>query len=144
MTPYLTLREFPADSLPGVLEPYLWVQAVSVDQVRSRRAVYQLERVEGIVKGPETVGDTGADLDKLIGPDHQRLIDGLARATREAMYRAAEDAITAAAAAGYRLAQHPEIEVRGRINTDHDTGLEVPCAECHARLSFFVPLGRQA
>lgn len=138
------LRDFPADSLPGILEPYLWLVTVSTEKIYGSRGCYEVAHVEGIVKGPETVGDTGADLDKLIGPDQQRLIDGLARATREAMYKCAEDAIDAAMTAGYALAQHPEIEVRGRINRDRDTGLEVPCAECQVRVGFFVPSGRPA
>jgi hypothetical protein len=55
------------------------------------------------------------------------------------MYRAAEDAIAAALAAGYRLMQHPEIGLSGRINHDRETGLDVPCAECRVDLHFLVP-----
>jgi hypothetical protein len=96
-------------------------------------------RVTGIVRGPETVGDTGADLDKLIGPDHQGLINGLARATREAAYRQAEDAVAAAEAAGFTLAQHPEISVGGTLNFDREAGIDVPCAEVRIDLMFRPP-----
>jgi len=138
------LRDFPADSLPGILEPYLWLQTVSADRVRSRGTTHQLARVEGIARGPETVGDTGADLDKLIGEDHQRLLDGIARADRETTYRQVEDAIAAAQAAGYRLADRSEVRMSVKVGTDRETGLEVPCAECHVDLSFLVPRGREA
>lgn len=138
-------RAFPPGTLPGVLEPYLWIGAFDEALVYGRRRHRErIARVQGIVKGPETVRDTGADLDKLIGQDHQQLIDGLARATRISMYQAAEDAITAAIAAGYRLAQHPEIDMRGQINTDRDTRVEVPCAECRVDLHFLIPAGREA
>ena len=96
-------------------------------------------RVTGMVRGPETVGDTGADIGSLIGPDHQRVINGLARATREAMYKQAEDAVATALEAGFTLAEHPEIDVRGTLNFDRKAGVNVPCAEVRVDLMFRPP-----
>jgi hypothetical protein len=137
------LREFSAGTLPGILEPFLWLMTADVKEIHGLESSFRLSRVQGWVKGPETVGDTGADVGALVGRSHQGFIDGLGRASREADYRAAEDAIAAAAAAGYRLAGS-EISVRVRVDTDRETGIEVPCAECRVDLSFLVPAGREA
>lgn len=128
-------RTWPEGSLPAVLEPWIRVAVVDVQRWPDGPAV----RITGSVKGPETVGDTGADIDGLIGSGHQRFIDGLARATRETMYRQAEDAIAAALGAGWVLVRHPEIRVRGEINRDQDTEVDVPCAEVRVELWFRPP-----
>lgn len=140
----LFLREFPADTLPGILEPFLWLVTAEVRDVHGLRSSFRLSRVQGIVRGPETVGDTGADVDELVGRDHQGFIDGLGRASREADYRAAEEVVAAALAAGCRLAGPSEISMRVRVDTDRETGIEVHRGECHVDLSFLVPYGREA
>lgn len=137
------LCEFPADTVAGILEPFLWLVTAGVRDVHGLQSSFRLARVQGIVRGPETVGDTGADVEELVGRDQQGFIDGLGRAGREADYRAAEEAIAAALAAGYRLAGS-EIRMRVRVDTDRETGIEVPCAECDVDLSFLVPYGREA
>lgn len=138
-----SFREWPEGSLPGILEPFMWLSAVDNDVIKDLRTgiVIRSVRVDGIVKGPETVGDTGADIGRLVGEDQQGFIDGLARATRESMYRAAEDAIAAAREAGWPLAEHPRIDIDGRIRRDRETGVDVPCAECRVNLRFHVPDG---
>lgn len=55
------------------------------------------------------------------------------------MYRQAEDGIAAALEAGFILADHPEINIRGVINHYLDTGLAVPCAEVHVDVTFRPP-----
>lgn len=123
-------------TLPAILEPFMWI--ATIDPV-PRWPGGDTIRVTGMVRGPETVGDTGADIDSLIGPDHQRVINGVARATREAMYRQAEDAVAAALEAGFTLVHHPEIEVGGTLNFDREAGVDVPCAEVCLYLTFRLP-----
>lgn len=139
-----SFRALPEGSLPGILEPFMWLSAVDNDVIKDLRTgiVIRSVRVDGIIKGPETAGDTGAGIGRLAGKDQQEVIDDLARATRESMYRAAEDAITAAREAGWPLAEHPRIEMDGRIRRDRETGVDVPCAECRVNLRFHVPDGR--
>ena len=127
---------WPEETLPAILEPFMWI--ATVDPVRKWPGGDTI-RVTGMVRGPETVGDTGADIGSLVGPDHQRVIDGLARATREAMYKQAEDAVTAALDAGFTLAEHPEIDVRGTLTFDRKAAVNVPCAEIRVDLMFRPP-----
>ena len=134
--PQLQQTSWPEGTLPAILEPWIWIGIV--EPVTAWPGGETI-RIAGNVKGPETVGDTGADIDALVGRSHQRFTDGLARATRETMYRQAEDAIAAAVEAGFILARHPEISVSGSINRDRDTGLDVPCAEVRAELWFRAP-----
>ena len=47
-----------------------------------------------------------------------------------------ERGITTALDAGYVLAGHPEISVRGSVNRDWDTGIDVPMAEVSVTLHF--------
>lgn len=127
-------RAWPDGTLPAILEEFLYVG--TVDPV-----VWPFEgdasvRVGCLARGPETVGDSGADIGKLVGGKPQRLTDGLARAVRETMYRQVEDAITAAIDAGWTLLEHPHLEMTGTIKRDRETGLEVPCAECRVTLHF--------
>lgn len=139
MTP--PFRQWPEGSLPGILEPYLWVTVADNDMVLDLRTGITLHtvRVQGIVRGPETVGDSGADVEALIGNGQQVFLNGVARAVRESMYRQAEDAIAAAEAAGWALADHPRIEMTGTLRHDKDAGVDVPCAECRVDLRFHVP-----
>lgn len=126
---------WPEGSLPALLEQWLYVcdaTPVSGWPLGGNERI----RIVGIVKGPDTVGDTGADLDALIGTGHQRLLDGIARAMREQMYRDAESAIEAAQRAGWRLTGHPRISVDGQLNRDKDTGIWVPCTEMRVELTF--------
>ena len=128
-----SFREWPEDSLPGILEPFLWLQVIDQYEIYGIRSVDHVARVEGIVKGPATVADAESSQD---------LVNGLSRPVREAMYRQAEDAIAAALAAGYKLMAHPVIDMGGRINHDRETGLDVPCAECRVDFHFRIPDGR--
>jgi len=128
---------WPDGTLPAILEEFLYVG--TVDPV-----IWPFEgpasvRVGCLAKGPETVGDSGADLGNLIGGSHQRLLNGIARACREAMYRQVEDAIWAALEAGWTLMEHPQVEMTGTIGRDRETGLEVPCSECRVTLHFWPP-----
>ena len=134
--PQLQQHAWPEGTLPAILEAWIWV---GIADVITGRPDGPAIRIAGNVKGPETVGDTGADIDALVGRSHQQFTNGLARATRETMYRQAEDAISAALDAGFILARHPEIGVRGSINRDRDTGLDVPCAEVYVELWFRAP-----
>jgi hypothetical protein len=136
---YMRPQSWPDGSLPAILERFMYVH--TVDPVKWWPGGTEITTVSGTMIGPETVGDTGADLDALIGSDHQSLVYGLARATRESMYRQAEDAIAAAGDAGWVIAEHPEIDMRGTINRDRETDMRVPCAECRVRLAFRRPAG---
>lgn len=125
---------WPDGTLPAILEKFLYVG--TADPV-----VWPFEgppslRLSCIARRPETIGDSGADIGRLAAGRPQRLTDGLARATRETMYRQVEDAIAAAPDAGWTLVEHPRLEMTGTINRDRETGLEVPCAECRATLHF--------
>lgn len=131
--PLMEQSAWPDGSLPAILEPFMWVS--TVDPVPGW-LVGGTIRVTGMMRGPETVGDSGADIDALAGGTHQQLVNGEARAVRETMYRQAEDAIAAALDAGWVLAVHPEITVKGALSRDSDTGLDVPCAECWVDLHF--------
>jgi hypothetical protein len=126
---------WPEGTLPAILEP--WIRVTITGPAMGWGG--QVIQVAGYVKGPETVGDTGADIDALVGRSHQRFTDGLARATRETMYRQAEEAIEAALEAGWVLAGHPEIRVGGTVNRDRDTGVDVPMAEVGVALHFRAP-----
>ena len=141
-----SFRRWPGTSLPGILEPFLWLSAVDNDMVRDLRTGITIHtvRVDGIVNWTGTVGDSGADLGELIGEDRQRFLNGIARGAREAMYRQAEAAIAAAGKAGWALAEHPRIEVTGTLTRDKDAGVDVPCAECRVNLRFYVPLAERA
>ena len=55
-----------------------------------------------------------------------------ARAVREAFYKNAEDAITAAEDAGFILCEHPEIDIRGTMRHDRARDLHIPVAEVRA------------
>ena len=128
---------WPEGTLPALLEPFLSVH--QIDLIPASPG-WDIVRISATAKGPETVGDTGADLDRLIGGGQQRLIDGLARSTREVMFKQVEDAIAAALEAGWALASHPEIEITGTVRHDRETGVDVPCAECRATLVFRRPV----
>jgi hypothetical protein len=128
---------WPEGTLPAILEPFMWI--ATIDPVTTWPGGDTI-RVTGMVRGPETVGDTGADIGNLIGPDHQRLVNGLARATREAMYKQAEDAVAAALEAGFTLVQHPAIDVGGTLSLDRKAGVDVPCAEVRVDLMFRPPM----
>ena len=131
--PQLQQHAWPEGTLPAILEQFMWV--ATVDPV-TRWPGGDTIRVTGLVKGEGTVGDTEVNLEDLIGADGQRLVNGLARATREAMYKRAEDAVAAALEAGFTLVQHPEIDVRGTLAFDRKTGIDVPCAEIRVDLMF--------
>jgi hypothetical protein len=141
VTPKPSFLGWPEGSLPAILDPFLWLVTTDDEVVYGTRAAVTLHtvRVQGIVKGPETVADSGADIGELIGPDRQRLVNGIARAAREAMYRQAEEAIAAAAGAGWVLAGHPHIEMTGTVRRDRDAEVDVPCAQCRIDLRFHVP-----
>lgn len=127
-------RLWPDGSLPAILERFLYVY--TADAEKWWPSGIEITTVTGTMIGPETVGDTGADLDALIGSGQQALVYGLARATRESTYRQAEDAIAAAGEAGWVIAGHPQIDMTGTMRNDRETGMRVPCAECRVRLSF--------
>lgn len=126
-------KAWPEGTLPAILEQFLWVHTVSPDPIWPGPDTVT---IVAIAKGPETVGDSGADIDALIGAGQQQAVNVLARATRETMYRQAEDAIAAAMEAGWALAEHPEIAMGGTVRYDRDTGVDVPCAECRVTLRF--------
>lgn len=131
--PVMQQSAWPEGSLPAILEPFMWVS--TFDPV-PRWPDGGTVRVTGMTHGPETVGDSGADIDGLVGGTHQQLVNGEARAVRETMYRQAEDAIAAALEAGWVLADHPEITVKGTLSRDPEAGVDVPCAECRVDLYF--------
>lgn len=127
---------WPEGSLPAILEHHGLFVVTMEAAPWGCRVLPESVRVTCTATGPETIGDSGADLDKLIGEDQQRFLDGLARAVRETMYQQAENAIAAALDAGWALELHPEITVKGTITHDRETGLNVPCAELEAVLVF--------
>ncbi len=134
--PQLKHPTWPEGTLPAILEPFMWI--ATIDPVRTWPGGDTI-RVTGMIRGPETVGDTDADIENLIGRHGQRVIDGVARAARKAMYEQAEDAVEAALEAGFTLVQHPEIDVCGTLNFDRKAGVDVPCAEVRVDLMFRPP-----
>lgn len=134
--PQLQQTTWPAGTLPAILEPFIWI--ATIDPGRKWPGGEEI-RVTGIVRGPETIGDTGADIDSLIGQDGQQVIDGLARATREVLYRQAEDAIAAALEAGFILVEHPEISIGGTLRHDRKAAVNVPCSEVRVDVTFRPP-----
>lgn len=97
------------EPLMVALEPFLYVEIA--DPVTGWRQGISV-RVRGHVRAPE-----GVDFSENT------------RETREALYRQAEDAITAAEAVGYILLAYPEIRIHGSIHG----------SEASVELLFMVP-----
>jgi len=134
--PQLQQHAWPEETLPAILEPWMWVEIV--DPVRTVSLSWHARdvmRIVGTVKPDEaaTIGDLAADL---VGLERQQAVDKLARSVRESLYKRAEEAIAAAQAAGFILHWHPEIDISGTLRHDREAGVDVPVAEVRVTLWF--------
>ena len=129
------LTAWPEGTLPAILEAFMWVEIIdpvtATDHDGQRIDVL---RIVGPVKAPD--GAAGLDAAKT---GAQEIVNAAAREVRASLVKQAEDAIDAAAGAGWVLSEHPEISVSGRLRHDRESGLDIPVAEATVTLWFRVP-----
>ena len=126
---------WPTGTLPAILEDFIWVSTIDPWDITDHDGQrIEVLRITGPVKAP--ADDAGLDAAKT---GAQEIVNAAAREVRASLVKQAEDAIDAAAGAGWVLSEHPEISVSGRLRHDRESGLDIPVAEATVTLWFRVP-----